>query len=84
MRYLVTAEEMRRYDQYTIECVSERRHIGSQVFGAIDKSLTTYVFFVEQSIPGTSGNTTSKDFETALASVLPNNQQELPHPEALQ
>lgn len=60
-----------QYDQYTIECVSERRHIGSQVFGAIDKSLTTYVFFVEQSIPGTSGNTTSKDFETALTSVLP-------------
>jgi len=34
------------YDQYLVETVSERRHIGSQVFGAIDHSLTSHVFFV--------------------------------------
>lgn len=36
------------YDQYMVECTSERRHIGHQVMGAVDKSLTTYVFFVLQ------------------------------------
>ncbi len=46
------------YDQFVVEQVSERRHIGSQVFGAIDHSLTTYVFFVEQSI--------ANDFEDEL------------------
>jgi len=34
------------YDQYLVEYVTERRHIGSQVFGAIDHSLTSIVFFV--------------------------------------
>ena len=34
------------YDQYTIEMVTERRHIGHQVMGAIDHSLTTIIFFV--------------------------------------
>lgn len=34
------------YDQYLIEYVTERRHIGSQVFGAIDQSLLSVVFFV--------------------------------------
>jgi hypothetical protein len=29
------------YDQYTFELVTERRHIGHQVMGAIDKSLVT-------------------------------------------
>lgn len=34
------------YDQYLVEYVTERRHIGGQVFGAIDHSLTSVVFFV--------------------------------------
>lgn len=34
------------YDQYLVEYVTERRHIGGQVFGAIDHSLTSFVFFV--------------------------------------
>ncbi len=34
------------YDQYLVEQLSERRHIGSQVFGSIDQSLTSHVFFV--------------------------------------
>lgn len=49
------------YDQFVIEQVSERRHIGSQVFGAIDHSLTTYVFFVN--------STYADDFETVLKSI---------------
>lgn len=35
-----------KYDQYTIEMVTERRHIGHQVMGAIDHSLVTIIFFV--------------------------------------
>lgn len=34
------------YNQYMVECISERRHIGHQVMGSIDHSLTTFVFFV--------------------------------------
>lgn len=34
------------YDQYTVEMVTERRHIGHQVMGAIDHSLVTIIFFV--------------------------------------
>ena len=36
------------YDQYTIQYVSERRHQTAGVFGAIDHSLVTLVFFVEK------------------------------------
>lgn len=53
------------YDQYTVECVSERRQIGHQVFGAIDKSLTTYVFFVAQGV-ACDENAASALFEKAL------------------
>lgn len=37
-----------QYDQIVIEYVTERRHIGGQVMGAIDNSITTHVFFVER------------------------------------
>lgn len=46
------------YDQYTFELVTERRHIGHQVMGAVDKSLVTVIFFVLHSI--------ASEFETAL------------------
>lgn len=36
-----------QYDQIVIEYVTDRRHIGGQVMGALDKSITTHVFFVE-------------------------------------
>ncbi len=36
------------YDQYTIQYISERRHQTAGVFGAIDHSLVTLVFFVEK------------------------------------
>lgn len=49
------------YDQYMVECISERRHIGHQVMGSIDHSLTTFVFFVLQD---ESGN-----FKTELAKL---------------
>lgn len=35
-----------KYDQFTIQYVSERRHQTAGVFGAIDHSLVTLVFFV--------------------------------------
>lgn len=49
------------YDQYTVEMVTERRHIGHQVMGAIDHSLVTIVFFVIQS--------ESANFEAELAKI---------------
>lgn len=58
-----------KYDQYTIECISERRNTGHQVFGAIDHSLITYVFFVESSL---GSPTTSADFKTAIESLQKN------------
>lgn len=39
-----------KYHQYTIQYVSERRHQTAGVFGAIDHSLVTLVFFVEDSV----------------------------------
>ena len=42
-----------RYDQIVIEYVTGRRHIGGQVMGAIDNSITTHVFFVESAIADT-------------------------------
>jgi hypothetical protein len=39
-----------QYNQIVIEYVTERRHIGGQVMGAIDNSITTHVFFVESAI----------------------------------
>ena len=35
-----------KYHQFTIQYISERRHQTAGVFGAIDRSLTTLVFFV--------------------------------------
>lgn len=55
-----------KYDQYTIECVSERRHIGAQVFGAIDHSLTTYVFFVAQASSDCAATSPSAEFKEVL------------------
>lgn len=42
-----------QYDQVTIEYETERRHIGGQVMGAKDVSLTTHVFFVENACAAT-------------------------------
>lgn len=35
-----------KYDQYTVEIVTERRHIGHDVMGSVGTSLTTVVFYV--------------------------------------
>lgn len=51
-----------QYTQYTIEYCTDRRHIGGQVMGALDKSITTHVFFVE------SGAVTA--FETEFVTNL--------------
>lgn len=37
-----------QYDQIVIAYVTDRRHIGGQVMGALDKSVTTHTFFVER------------------------------------
>lgn len=50
-----------QYDQVTIEYETDRRHIGGQVMGAKDVSLTTHTFFVEK--------TGAASFVTELASV---------------
>lgn len=44
-----------QYDQYTIQYVSERRHQTAGVFGAIDHSLVTLVFFVPASLKNEAG-----------------------------
>lgn len=42
-----------KYDQYMFEYVTDRSHVGHQVFGSVgDQSLTTHVFFVEQGASG--------------------------------
>jgi hypothetical protein len=46
-----------QYDQYTIQYVSERRHQTAGVFGAIDHSLVTLVFFVPASLENVDGDT---------------------------
>lgn len=48
------------YDQVTIEYVTERRHIGGQVMGALDNSITTHTFFVPK----------DSDFVAELKKVL--------------
>lgn len=35
-----------KYDQYTVELATERRHIGHDVMGSVGTSLTTLVFYV--------------------------------------
>lgn len=54
-----------QYDQYTIQYVSERRHQTAGVFGAIDHSLVTLVFFV----PATLKNETGTAFGALLAGL---------------
>ena len=50
-----------KYHQFTIQYVSERRHQTAGVFGAIDRSLTTLVFFVLDA--------DATNFETLLAKL---------------
>lgn len=42
-----------KYNQYLIELESDRRHIGGQVLGALDRSITSHVFFINQDIVST-------------------------------
>lgn len=58
------------YDQYVIEYVTERRFIGHQVMGAIDKSVTTHVLFLNSAAPCGVGNSVSDKFEAELAKVM--------------
>ena len=51
-----------KYDQYTVELVTERRHIGNDVMGSVGTSLTTLVFYV------LTGDT-STAFKTALETL---------------
>jgi hypothetical protein len=46
-----------QYDQYTIQYVSERRHQTAGVFGAIDHSLVTLIFFVPATLKNVDGDT---------------------------
>lgn len=48
-----------KYDMYTIEIVTDRRHVGNQVMGALDRSITTHVFYIEEGA--------KKDWDAALA-----------------
>lgn len=57
-----------KYDQIVIEYVTERRHIGGQVVGAIDNSVTTHTFFVIAEFDAL-GAPVASDFETELLSV---------------
>lgn len=50
------------YDQYTVEIVTERRHIGHDVMGSVGTSLTTFVFYVLTGAVSTA-------FNTALSSI---------------
>ena len=40
------------YEQWTIQYVSERRHQSGEVFGSINHSLVTLIFFVEKNVIG--------------------------------
>lgn len=40
------------YEQWTIQYVSERRHQSGEVFGSINHSLVTLIFFVEKGVIG--------------------------------
>ena len=50
-----------KYTQFTLEYVTDRRHIGGQVMGALDKSITTHIFFIESAA--------LSDFEAALTAI---------------
>lgn len=51
------------YDQYTIHYVSERRQQTAGVFGAIDHSLVTLVFFVPSTLTNEGGRTFTQVIE---------------------
>ena len=53
-----------QYDQYTVEMVTERRHIGHDVMGSVGTSLTTVVFYVLAS--GTCEEGVSEVFRALL------------------
>lgn len=55
------------YDQYLIEKVTERRHIGHQVMGPIDHSLVSFVFYVNRAGCDESA---SAQFESDLTDLL--------------
>lgn len=57
-----------QYDQYLIEYTTDRRHIGGQVMGALDKSVTNHVIFAEASV---GSPTVSSALNTALTAVIP-------------
>lgn len=42
-----------KYTQYLIEYTTDRRHVGGQVMGALDQSITSHVFFIESAIVDT-------------------------------
>lgn len=49
------------YDQFTVHYVSERRHQSGEVFGSINQSLVTMIFFVESKV--------ANDFNTMLGTL---------------
>lgn len=58
-----------KYDQFTIQYVSERRHQTAGVFGAIDHSLVTLVFFVPAELKNEGG----KDFKSLVGALVDGN-----------
>lgn len=67
-----------KYNQFVFEYVTERRHIGGQVMGALDKSITTHVIFAaggddNSTVPTKADDTVSgalmKAFETLSITV---------------
>lgn len=71
-----------KYNQFVFEYVTERRNIGGQVMGALDKSITTHVIFAaggndNSTIPTKTDNTVSgalmKAFEDLTITVTPAN-----------
>jgi hypothetical protein len=57
-----------KYDQYTVELVTERRHIGHDVMGSIGTSLSTVIFYVLTSDTCES-QAISETFEEELAKL---------------
>ena len=54
-----------QYDQYTVELVTERRHIGHDVMGSVGTSLTTLVFYVLK-----NATCADQDVSSAFAEAL--------------
>jgi len=62
-----------KYDEWVIEYESERRHIGGQVVGALDKSLTTHIIFANDGADAAASTLTtgvSADLYKALVTEL--------------